>query len=345
MVRRDGTRGGRRHGSSGKTRRGGRELERERVAEIQRARMLDAMAELACELSPERVTVAHVVARAGVSRRTFYELFADREACFAAAFEQTIARAASVVAPAYRESSDWVDGIRAGLTEMLVLFDAEPSVALLCVVGSLAAGPRALARRAELVNLLVGVVDRGRRELGPRATGGSGVRSQAASRLTAEGAVGAVLAVLHARLTDECPKPLIPLRGELMSMLVLPYLGSEAAARELKRPVPRSRRPASGREDPLRGLQMRLTYRTMRVLVAIETGSGLSNREVSRVAEVADQGQISKLLQRLERLELIHNDGLGSTRGEANAWVLTPRGADVVRAIQARTGGGEGWDR
>ncbi len=83
------------------------ELERERVAEIQRARMLSAMVDLTREQGAERVTVAHVVARAGVSRRTFYEIFADREACLLEALDDAIERIAAAVLPAYRRERGW----------------------------------------------------------------------------------------------------------------------------------------------------------------------------------------------------------------------------------------------
>ena len=59
--------------------------------------------------------------------------------------------------------------------------------------------------------------------------------------------------------------------------------------------------------DPLRGLGMRLTYRTMRVLLAIGVHPGASNREVGDASGIRDQGQISKLLTRLEDLGLIQN--------------------------------------
>ena len=43
------------------------------------------------------VTVAQVVERAGVSRRTFYEVFEDREDCLLAALEEGIARVSRCV--------------------------------------------------------------------------------------------------------------------------------------------------------------------------------------------------------------------------------------------------------
>jgi hypothetical protein len=51
-------------------------------------------------------------------------------------------------------------------------------------------------------------------------------------------------------------------------------------------------------------------------------------------AGVHDQGQISKLLARLDHLGLIENTGHGHAKGEANAWGLTPRGQNVEEAIR-----------
>jgi AcrR family transcriptional regulator len=302
------------------------DLERERVAEVQRARMLGAMVDLTREQGAERVTVAHVVARAGVSRRTFYELFDDREACLLAALDESLARITEAVLPAYRGEQGWIERIRAALTAMLAFFDEEPGMAALCVVDALGAGPEALARRARVIDVLVSAVDRGRREAST---------PNALNRMTAEGVVGAVLGVLHTRLRELDLKPLLPLRGQLMSMIVLPYLGPGVAAAELTRRPPRARRSARN-EDPLKQLDMRLTYRTMRVLAAVGDRPGLNNRQVAREADVADQGQISKLLARLESLGLIANGGESQVRGEPNAWELTPRGQELEQAIRAR---------
>ena len=81
---------------------------------------------------------------------------------------------------------------------------------------------------------------------------------------------------------------------------------------------------------------MRLTYRTVRVLVAIGANPGASNREVAEGSGIADQGQISKLLRRLEGLQLVENHGEGQVKGAPNAWYLTERGTQVERATRAR---------
>jgi hypothetical protein len=164
--------------------------------------------------------------------------------------------------------------------------------------------------------------------------------------LTAEGIVGGVLSVLHTRLLtdtghEEGRESLLSLASPLMSMVVLPYLGPVAARKELARPAPKQRtvdRVAPG--DPLRDMGTRLTYRTVRVLMSVAASPGASNREIGLGAGMEDQGQISKLLARLQRLELIHNARSAAARGAPNAWGLTEQGWRVQRAIAGQGAGG-----
>lgn len=290
--------------------------------------MIAALAEVARERGVGATAVAHIVARSGVSRRTFYELFEDRDDCFRAAFDQAVADAARRVLLEFHAGGSWRERMRGGLRALLEFLEDEPDLGTLCVVDALGAGPRALARRAEVVDVLIRAVDEGR---------GAARRGAQPPRLAAEGVVGAVLAVLHARLTQEQAPRMVDLLGPLMGIVVLPYLGGAAAAREAARPAPVRSREAQGSGDPLRDLDMRLTYRTVRVLLAIAGQPGASNRQVAGAAGVQDQGQISKLLARLEHLGLIGNDGLGAVRGERNAWRLTGKGEQVERAIRRQT--------
>jgi AcrR family transcriptional regulator len=310
-----------------------------RVSEIQRQRILAAMAEVTAEQGAAGVTVAHIVARSGVSRRTFYELFSDRDDCLLATLQLAARRAREAVLPAYRDAlrasvrtGGWREAMRAGLTALLRFFDEEPALARLCVVESLAAGPRALELRTRVVRVLIDAVEQGRDGAKP---GG-----RPAPPLTGEGVVGAVLAVIHARLVEPRSKPLSPLTPALMSMIVAPYLGSASAEKELNKPAPQLKTKPRPHRDPLDGLAMRLTYRTVRVLVAIAANPHLSNRGVATAAGIADQGQISKLLTRLQNLGLIHNAGEGQPRGAANAWALTAKGADVERSIRMESSSG-----
>jgi AcrR family transcriptional regulator len=310
------------------------------VAEIQRARMIMAMVEVARERSVGGVTVAHIVARSGVSRRTFYELFEDREDCFLAAFDMAIERASERVAPAFQARGRWRERVRGGLEALLEFLDDEPDLGALCVVDALGAGPVAQQRRVAVVQALVAAVDEGRKE----TKGGARM-----TQLTAEGVVGAVLGVLYVRLAageregvgsrDRGGKGgrgggMVGLLGPLMEMIVLPYQGRAAAAREASRRAPRRRRIVQRHGDPLRELDMRLTYRTVRVLLAIAEHPGASNRQVADAADVADQGQISKLLARLEHLGLIENSGVGPASGEPNAWHLTAKGQEIEHTLR-----------
>ncbi len=319
-------------------------LPRGQVTEIQRGRMLTATVEAVEEVGYARLTVAQVIGRAKVSRKTFYDVFLDREDCFLAAFNEAIDRMEAIASEAYEAEDGWREGMRAGLIALLAFLNAEPGLARLCIVEALGAGPRVLERRAEVLEQLKAVVDRGREAGSGRANRTSAAKRSRASRepaeITAEGVVGAVFAVLHTRLLAGGKRPLTDLVGPLMSMIVLPYLGARVASNELTKPAPKLPKPGRGgqalRKDPLEGLDMRLTYRTVRVLSVIGENAGASNREVAEGSGIADQGQISKLLARLERLQLIENTGGGQMKGASNAWRLTERGAQVERATRPR---------
>jgi len=312
------------------------------------------MAEEVAIRGASSVTVARVIARARVSRRLFYELFADVEDCLLATLDRALAQARAVAVEAYSAEESWLGGIRSALAALLCFFDEHPTLAQLCVVHAAGGGPRVLERRSRAIAELCEIVDRGRAQAnGNRVLG----------PVVAEGVVGAVLAVLYTRLLardpgggpgsgDGCAEPverepgLIELHGELMSLIVLPYLGAAAAGRELRRPAPPPR-PVAARADPWpvgtstgEHAGARMTYRTVRVLRAIAELPGASNREVAERAGIVDQGQISKVLTRLEYQGLVVNrGGSGPARGTPNAWWLTERGEELVRDLRERPPG------
>ena len=305
-------------------------LPRGQVTQIQRSRMLAAAVEAVEDVGYGRMTVAQVISRARVSRKTFYDVFVDREDCFLAAFEQALDQAREIAAEAYGREAGWRDGTRAALAALLNYMDEEPGLTKLCIVEALGAGERVLDRRAKVLDEIAQVIDRGRR---------ASTATREPPEVTAEGVAGAIFAVLHTRVLEDSDERLTDLVGPLMSMIVLPYLGARAAAKELSRPA---REPSSDfktrararQKDPLEGLNMRLTYRTVRVLMVIAEHPGASNREIAEASGIVDQGQISKLLTRLARLKLVDNFGDGQEKGAANAWHLTARGVQVERATR-----------
>lgn len=301
------------------------------VVEMQRRRLLSAMMEVLVEHGYEGATVGRVCKRAGVSRRTFYDLYDEREDCLLDAFEAGVERLTARVVPAYMGEKSWREGVRAALLGLLEYFDAEPALARLCLVETLKGGPPVLARRRAVVDALTSAIDAGREQ----------TKAADPPPLTAESVVGGAISVIHTRLGMSGARPLIELTGPLMSMIVLPYLGPAAARKELERPIPRpraARKYSNGHmppvaSDPFRGLPIRITFRTVRVLSTIGGRPDASNREIGQDAGVADQGQMSKLLRRLENAGLIENHGQGQIRGEANAWRLTAQGHGVLHAV------------
>jgi AcrR family transcriptional regulator len=311
------------------------------VTEVQRTRLLDAAFAVVSEDGYKRMTARRVSGRAGVSNKTFYDLFTDREDCFLAAFDHAVEEMAAVVLPAWEGEREWTAGIRAGLGALLGFLDGEPALRRLVFVEALGAGPRVLERRVEVLGALQDAVDQGR----------AGVKAaRDLPPLTGEGVVGAAFSVIHTRLLEQRPEPLTELLNPLMAMIVLPYRGQAAAARELARPASESTVALAGRGRLGASLTpagvgrvripFRLTVRTHRVLVAVAElsgrGSDPNNREVADAAGVSDQGQISKLLSRLEGHGLLQNVG-GHTQGIARAWRLTSRGEEIVRVGRPRS--------
>ena len=127
-------------------------LSRELVRASQRGRMLDAMAQVVSEKGYGVATIADVTARAGVSRKTFYEQFTDKEDCFLASFDVGV----TVLVGYLREQTDgvvggWRDRLRVGLEAFFQLLSEEPAFTHCLAVEAFAAGSRARKRRADLV--------------------------------------------------------------------------------------------------------------------------------------------------------------------------------------------------
>jgi AcrR family transcriptional regulator len=301
------------------------------VLSVQRSRLIAAAIDC-CEEGPlTRLTVARIIARARVSRKTFYEVFIDAEDCFLAAFDDVYQHIRERALAGYADGQDWRSGTRAAVGEVLSLLESEVGLARLCIVDAFAAGERVLARRTEIIDEIGGAIDAGRRHSStpPPPEG-----------LTGRAIAGGALALLHSLLVEEATPRLTEWAGPLMAMIVIPYLGRAEACQEIKaspsKGPPRSTRHRAPELDVLAGLQMRLTYRTVRVLGAVGQHPDASNRDIADAAGIYDQGQVSKLLKRLARLDLVENHGGGQQKGASNAWRLTDLGARTHRLALGR---------
>jgi AcrR family transcriptional regulator len=183
--------------------------------------MLDAMARAVAEKGYEKTSVADVVSRAGVSRKTFYEQFQDKESCFLAAYETIFGELAAAAAVAYESHRRWPDRMKAGLAVFLHRLTAEPAYAKAGIVEVLAAGPKAIELRDRLLRGFQSFYDPSRPE----------VPDHGLPRIVAEATIGGIYEVIYRRITAQGPEGLEPLLPELTYLLLAPYIGPKAASR------------------------------------------------------------------------------------------------------------------
>ena len=170
------------------------------VAANQRERILSAVGQAAAELGYAEMSVEAVIARAGVSRRTFYEHFKNKEDAFLAAYDELVRLVVRQIRRAYFQQTTAQARLRAGIGTFLEFLASEPAFARMCVVEVLAAGPRAIARRNQTLQMFAEIIEDNICELVPSC------RHPA---LTAEVIVGGIHEVVFARIlagrTDELP--------------------------------------------------------------------------------------------------------------------------------------------
>ncbi len=199
-------------------------LPRRYVARSQRSRILGAMVDVVAEQGFQATRVTDVIARAGVSRKTFYEHFSDKEECFLAAFDQALAEVMRITSDAFEGPDEWTDRVREGVAAFLGLVAARPAAARMCIVEVIAAGPKALARREAAIRGFTHFIDAGRINA-PRGL----------PAFTAVGVIGGINEVLYAEIRRGTVGDLPRLAPDLVYWIVLPFLGHERADIERRR--------------------------------------------------------------------------------------------------------------
>ena len=213
-------------GGDGKFPSGIRSLPSDLVTAVQRERLLAATLRATAELGYREFSVQNVLDRAGVSRPTFYEHFANKEDCFLAALDAVALQLRTRLDAAARaDAGSWREVLRLELEELLLFIAEEPDAATTLIVDARAACPEALDRRDELLDHFAACIDRqvrdGLPELPPP------------SAISAAGIVGGIEAVLYSRLQRGNCEDLNSLLPSLMYFAVLPYEGHEAANEEM----------------------------------------------------------------------------------------------------------------
>ncbi len=207
-------------------------LPREHVVRSQRMRLLSAAIAVAGSQGYDAMTVTAVIGAASVSRKTFYEQFADREHCFLAAYDLVTERALTGIRAAYAREGTWPERLRMTLRWTLGALAQHPHEARVALVEVLTAGPRALERR-----------DRTLRELTPLFGPGfdAAPREAGVPASTPAAIVGALYELIGMRLRHGDPAQLPQLLPDLHFCSLAPFLGPVAAA-ELAAPARALRR-------------------------------------------------------------------------------------------------------
>jgi AcrR family transcriptional regulator len=206
--------------------RGRHRLPPEVVARSQNERLLDAAAQIVASKGYAATTIGDLTKGAGVSRTTFYELFEDKEACFLAAYDSAVEALVRRVVAAYESAEDWPDRAAAGLAVLLEMLAEQPALARLALVDIGSAGPAAQRRYRAAVQRLTPLFDEGR----DFARGGRTLPPNT-SRMAIGGVTGLISDELLAGRAEQLPG----LLSDVLFATLVPYIGPDAAAREVDR--------------------------------------------------------------------------------------------------------------
>ncbi len=124
----------------------------EQIAFHQRARLQGAMVAAVAQNGYADTTIKQLVSLAGVSRRTFYELFAEKEQCFLSTYDLIATMATERISRAYRTPEDWRQRLRAGFECFAEIVCEERDASHLVLVDALGVGHRALEHRERMTH-------------------------------------------------------------------------------------------------------------------------------------------------------------------------------------------------
>jgi AcrR family transcriptional regulator len=186
------------------------------LAHNQRERLLAALASCVAENGYNATTIGQITSAASVSRRTFYEHFADKEECFLAAYEALDTYLATLMEKAYEEEEDWPDRVAAAFVAVTGFLASRPKFARLYLVEAAVVGEAANPLREMTVGRLVEFLRPGRRvkEVDP------GIE---------EGLVGGIITLLGRRVLGGEANKLDSFTPAVIEFALSPYLGVDEA--------------------------------------------------------------------------------------------------------------------
>jgi AcrR family transcriptional regulator len=197
-------------------------LPREFIAQNQRERIVTALVDTVAAQGYNATTVADITKAAAVSRRTFYEHFADKEACFLAAYEMVADHIRASMRAAAESFEEWPQKVRAALATLLSFLAGEPELARICMVEPIAAGGTIATRHRDSVQGLAEILRAGR----PEHAG-----ERPLPEATEETLVGGVVALIVREISAGRGAELERLLPDLVELTLAPYVGAQEAER------------------------------------------------------------------------------------------------------------------
>ena len=116
------------------------------------------------ELGYSQLTVERILERSGSNRARFYNLFANKEECYAGGYAAAIEKLSGRLLAAGAAGTDWAGGMSGALAELALFIEAEPLLARGVLAEVRVAGGAAMAKRKEVLERLSRAIDIARRE-------------------------------------------------------------------------------------------------------------------------------------------------------------------------------------
>lgn len=181
-------------------------------------RAIRAFAVVVAEKGYAETTVDDVVRRASMSATTFYTHFRGKRDVMTAAIDSAGAQMLAAVQPVVRRAPDWPQSIRAGFVALFNFLASRPALARLIVAEVYAGGPEAMQRRAENLQPLEELLERGREE------------APETPDIAVEAIAGVVYTLSYRRIRETGAESLPGLAPLCTYLALAPFIGAEQAA-------------------------------------------------------------------------------------------------------------------
>lgn len=185
----------------------------------QRQRIVDAMIESCAEKTFAATTITDIVARARISRTTFYKHFEDKRACFDVAVAYSIEELGRIASTAHEPDDAPADAIRKAATAVVGALAERPGLAQLLTGDAIAVDPKVIERyRKATIPALEAIW----------AQEGDRAENHTDPRL----AFGQAQVLILNQLANGKPERLVDLVPEVVYLAVSPFGGHEEAIRQ-----------------------------------------------------------------------------------------------------------------